>query len=79
MTAARAILTVLDRVHPYLMPEMSLWADANLQLSVPLTLTEFRASLSSLEQRRLLLSLRDDIDGVTRWRITDNGRAAVMQ
>jgi hypothetical protein len=77
MTLRKAILTALDRCEGFLVPEMTVWTDANAIRGLPATLTEVREMLTSLEGRRHVVSVRDD-DGAAKYRITANGKAALL-
>lgn len=77
MTLRLAILKALDNVSPYLLPETALWIDVNLLLAQPVTLTELRHKMESLEAARLVIGLRD-AEARFKWRITDNGKAELM-
>lgn len=77
MTLRKAILTALDRCDGFLVPEMTVWTDANaIRGSRPASLTEVREMLVALEQRRCVVSVTpEDKDEPTKFRITDNGKA----
>ena len=75
MTAAQAILTALERVHPYLEPEEALWMDVNLTLPQRIKISDLRQELDRLEVERKVVSIRDELTHCSKYRITDLGRA----
>lgn len=68
----RAILAALKDSNPFLMPETSLFADANLRMSEPVSRIEFKAALRELEGQKRVLCQPDEDDNA-KWKITDNG------
>ena len=82
MNLQRAILTALDRVcgatTHFALPEATLQADVNMQLAQPVTLSELRHDLASLEGKSQVVSVRDEDKGLM-WKITTNGRARLAE
>jgi len=60
-----------------MIPEDSLFADANIRMSVPLSYTDFRQLLTDLEQKRRAVCI-DSEDG-RKWKITDEGKARLAE
>ena len=60
-----------------LTPEPSLSSFVNLMADEPLTLTEFRTTLQTLENNRQVVSVRHE--GILKWKITANGRARLAE
>ena len=58
-----------------LLPELSLVTDVHAISGAVISLTELRSEIQRLEGLRQVVSVRDE-DGVLRYRITDDGRAA---
>jgi hypothetical protein len=77
MTTRRAILTALDRVHPYLLPEPALWSDVCGLLPHAVTITDLRQAATDLESTRQIACTTSE-EGVVKYRITDNGRLALQ-
>ncbi len=77
MTIKKSILLALNNVYPLLLPEQSLYIDANCLLEEPVTMSELREELTRLEASRQIVGLRSS-DGSLKWRITDNGRAELF-
>jgi hypothetical protein len=73
-----AILQSLKDAHPFLLPEQSLFADANLRLAHAISMTEFRGALHELETNQRVVSVRDE-DKNLKWKITDNGLARLAE
>lgn len=78
--ARLALLQSLSNVHPYLMPEPTLFADTNLRLATPdqISMTEFRELAAQLEEERSVLSQRDEFQRM-KWKITDHGLAKLSE
>jgi hypothetical protein len=78
MTVKAQILNALDRCNGLLMPEPTLLNDIRL-LTVPApTATEFYSALRELEAARLVVSVRSELMGAIKWRLTDAGKAALL-
>jgi hypothetical protein len=78
LTAAKtALLHALNNIGSYVMPEQTLFAELNLRLSEPLTLTDFRQLLQESEEKRRIASVNTE-DG-RKWKITDNGRGRLAE
>ncbi len=75
MTNTRMVLEALNGVHPMQLPESTIFHEVNLQAARALTLTEVRDALRELEAKDLAVGTRDELNGVTRWRITNLGRS----
>jgi len=74
MTIYLDILRALEGCRGFLLPEPTLLNDLRLTRMPPPTVTEFREALETLESRRLITSVRSDLGGPIKWRITDAGR-----
>ena len=72
-----ALLRALDAIGTYVMPEQTLFADVNLRLAQPITITEFRQLLHDAEEKRQIASINTE-DG-RKWKITDNGRGRLAE
>jgi uncharacterized protein YpbB len=72
-----AILEALRSAEPYMVPDASLFGDANIWSSIPLSYTEFRKLLTELEEKRRVVCI-DNEDG-KKWKITDAGRARLAE
>jgi hypothetical protein len=70
-------LIALERVSGYMLAENILFADTNLRLSPPASLSEFRAELKDLEQMGLVVVVADPLGGPRRVKITSAGRAEI--
>lgn len=78
MNIERSILIVLDRVHPYVLPELTILSDLNLMLAEPVTLTPLRKAIASLEAKRQLVSVPSEDRG-TLFKITATGQARLAE
>lgn len=72
-----ALLQALADVGQYLLPERTLFADVNNRCATPVTHTQFRQMLAEEEGKRRVVSVQGE-DGL-KWKITDNGRARLME
>jgi DNA-binding MarR family transcriptional regulator len=72
----RAILAELNDCHPYAMPEGALLTGVNLRVRNGITLTELRAALAGMEERRWVAVVTNQVDGARKIKITDEGRLA---
>ena len=72
-----AILEALRSAEPYMVPDASIFGDANIRSSVPLSYTEFRRLLTDLEEQRRVVCV-DGEDG-RKWKITDDGKARLTE
>ena len=78
MSLEFAILTALSMCGDYLEPEPALHAGVNRLLGRRPTLTELRAACGKLEASQQILAL-DHPDNGRRYKITDNGRARLLE
>lgn len=74
-----AILMALNDSTPYLVPEQSLFADAGLRMSEPVTKIEFEAALRELKAQRRILCIEGEEGHRPKWKITDNGQARLAE
>lgn len=74
----RAILCALKDAHPFLLPQKTLFAEANLRASEPVSKIEFEAKLRELEGQKRIICVKDE-DDAPKWKITDNGLARIME
>jgi hypothetical protein len=85
LSIRRAILFALRDAHPFLIPEVSLFADANLRLPDQVSKIEFDSAMAELEgQKRIFGVPQEEIDQVKgkplmKWKITDNGLARAAE
>jgi hypothetical protein len=73
------ILQVLRESGRFLLPEEVLATAVQLKLRSPGSLTECREVLRQLETDGLVLSLQDPFTGGLKWRLTDEGRATLLE
>jgi hypothetical protein len=73
------ILRVLDACQGYLLPQSTLHNQLRLFLAPAPDEAELRAALKSLAAQSLALSVESSLDGATRWKITDRGRALLLE
>lgn len=69
------ILRALKNYEGYLTPEPSLLNELRMTCVPPPTVAEFSQAMEFLELRILITSVRPDLGGPLKWRITDAGRA----
>lgn len=79
MILEHAILLSLDRVHPLLLPEQTLFIDVNLLLPQPATRTEFQNALAFADDHRWITGHMDELSRERRWKITAAGRATLAE
>lgn len=70
------LLKILDECNGYLLPEIQLFSQLNLEVQPPITVTEFDAELRFLDADRLISGIRPDLGGAVKWKITDAGKLA---
>lgn len=79
MNLERTILTALERVHPCMLPELTLLADVNLMTAEQsVTLTPLRKSLAALEAKGQLVSVPSEDRG-TLYKISAAGQARLAE
>jgi len=81
MTQSLAILTALDNVGAYLLPEQALHVDVCALLPAGAqapTLSDLRRALGRLEALRQVVGVTDDEER-TLWKITAAGRARLAE
>ena len=69
------ILRALKNCQGYLMPEPSLLNNLRLTCVPPPSVAEFCDGMVFLELRKLITSVRPELGGPLKWRITDAGLA----
>jgi hypothetical protein len=79
MTLEHTILITLDRLGALMMPEGTLHIELNLTLPQPVSLSEVRAALRTLESKQWIVSVRDDLTQRLLLKITPAGRATLAQ
>lgn len=75
MRVTLPILKFLRAGEGVLTPETQLRTDLFQVVAPPPTKSEVDAALNRMEDRGWAVSVRDEITGVVRWRITDAGKA----
>lgn len=78
MSLERTILEVLADQEGLLVPERTVFSDANLRLATTVTQTECNRALQSLEAKRQVIGLSTE-DAGTKWKITGAGRARLAE
>jgi hypothetical protein len=74
----RTILAALKDCSPFLEPQASLFADANLRMPESVSKIEFCSALAELKGQKRVLCIEDE-DGNPKWKITDNGLARLAE
>lgn len=70
------LLKILDECNGYLLPDVQLFAQLNIEVRPPVTVTEFEAELKFLDADKLIAGIRPDLGGPVKWKITDAGKIA---
>jgi hypothetical protein len=73
------MLRSLEAGHPRLTPEAALRADVHAMAAEPLTAAEFARLLAEAEGKGWILGVHDELDGTRKWRLTDKGRAILLE
>jgi len=70
------LLKILHECNGYLLPEVQLFAQLNLEVQPPVTVSEFDFELKFLDADKLIAGIRPDLGGPVKWKITDAGKLA---
>ena len=73
------ILRVLDACQGYLLPQTTLHNQLRLLLVPAPAAVELDDALGSLAAKSFVLALESSLDGEIRWKITDQGRALLLE
>jgi hypothetical protein len=73
------ILRILDACRGYLLPQTTLRNHLALLLAPAPEEAEFAAALQALAGQSAILALPSALGGETRWKITDEGRALLLE
>ncbi len=79
MTLELHILRILAAAKGMLTPEITIRMDLRQAVAPAPTLSEINAAFRVIEDRNLAVSMRDDLGDRVRWKITDEGKAALSE
>lgn len=71
----REMLRILDECGSYMLPASTLLTSLNMVISPPVATDEFNRALNWMEAEHCAVSVRPELGGDLRWKITDIGRA----
>lgn len=74
-----AILRVLDQCGSYLLGEQTLFLQLNMEVAPAASTAEFKSALDSLTALQAVTSVRGDLGGDLRYKITAQGRAVLAE
>ena len=70
------ILKILAECNGYLLPEVQLFAQLNIDVRPPVTVSEVESELKFLDADHLIAGIRPELGGPPKWKITDAGKLA---
>jgi len=73
------ILRLLDQCGSYLLAEQTLFVQCNMELAPSASTAEFKSALDSLTALQAVTSVRGDLGGDLRYKITAQGRAVLAE
>lgn len=79
MTINPQLLVLLRRAGQFLTPEPTLRVDLKLAVSPTPSGTDISEAIDQCERKGWIISVRDDMTGELKWRITDAGRASLAE
>lgn len=79
MTIIPQLLLILRRAGTLMTPEPTLRVDLRLVVSPAPSGTEISEAIDKCERNGWVISVRDDMTGELKWRITDAGRALLAE
>lgn len=76
LQARLTILKILAECNGYLLSEIQLFSQLNLEIKPPVTIVEMESELKFLESDRLIAGINPALGGPRKWQITDLGKLA---
>lgn len=73
----KQILIALEQCGGYLVPEAALLSQINFHVTPSATKAEFDSEINFLDASKFVIGVRPKLGGDCKWKISDEGRAAL--